>query len=88
MGGDSAGANLAATVALHARDDPSFRSSGKAITGQYLREPAVVHPLHVPDTYAAEIRSFVESCDTALLDRAKVFYYLGQLHGLCTDPHI
>ncbi|KAI0730944.1 Alpha/Beta hydrolase protein [Earliella scabrosa] len=86
VGGDSAGANLAATVALHARDDPSFRSSGKAITGQYLREPAVVHPLHVPDTHAAEIRSFVESCDTVLLDRAKVFRYLDAYAPSPTDP--
>ena len=49
VGGDSAGANLTAAIALKARDDPFFAQ--KPITGQYLREPAVVHPLAWPDKY-------------------------------------
>ena len=49
VGGDSAGANLTAAIALKARDDPFFAQ--KPITGQYLREPAVVHPLAWPEKY-------------------------------------
>ena len=47
VGGDSAGANLAAAIALKARDDPFF--VGRPITGQYLREPPVVHPKAWPE---------------------------------------
>ena len=49
VGGDSAGANLAAAVALQARDDRFF--AGRPLTGQYLREPLVVHPSAVPEKY-------------------------------------
>ena len=41
VGGDSAGGNLAAAVSIKARDDPDF--VGKAITGQFLREPVTIH---------------------------------------------
>ena len=54
IGGDSAGASLATAVALQARDDPFFAES--PITGQYLREPSVVHPLAQPDKYV--LRTF------------------------------
>ena len=49
VGGDSAGGNLAAAVVLQTRDDPFF--AGKPLTGQYLREPLVVHSLAVPDKW-------------------------------------
>ena len=49
VGGDSAGGNLTAAITLKARDDPFFAE--KPITGQYLREPAVVHPLAWPEKY-------------------------------------
>ena len=49
VGGDSAGGSLAAAVVLQARDDPFFSES--PITGQYLREPTVVHPLAHPEKY-------------------------------------
>ena len=49
VGGDSAGGNLAAAVVLKTRDDPFF--AGKPLTGQYLREPLVVHSLAVPDKW-------------------------------------
>ncbi|PIL34600.1 hypothetical protein GSI_03379 [Ganoderma sinense ZZ0214-1] len=66
VGGDSAGASLAAAVVLHARDDPFFSES--PITGQYLREPAVVHPLAHPDKYRSIMTSFEENADTVLLN--------------------
>ena len=47
VGGDSAGANIAAAVALRARDDSFF--VGRPLTGQYLREPPVVHPNAWPE---------------------------------------
>ena len=53
VGGDSSGANIAAAIALQARDDPFF--AGKPLTGQYLREPAVVHPLAWPEKYVQSI---------------------------------
>lgn len=47
VGGSSAGANLAAAVALRARDDPFFKD--KPLTGQVLEIPATIHPLGYPD---------------------------------------
>ena len=47
VGGDSAGGNIASAVALKARDDPFFES--RPLTGQYLREPATVHPTQWPE---------------------------------------
>lgn len=61
VGGDSAGANLAAAVALKARDDPSV-----PLTGQYLREAPVKHPLaSVPEQYKTNLRSYEENKDAA-----------------------
>ncbi|KAM5545527.1 hypothetical protein V8D89_000565 [Ganoderma adspersum] len=65
VGGDSAGGNLAAAVVLRARDDPFF--AGRPLTGQYLREPLVVHPLAVPDKFRSEWRSFEEIKDSITL---------------------
>ena len=47
VGGDSAGGNIASAIALKARDDPFFER--RPITGQYLREPATVHPMLWPE---------------------------------------
>ncbi|RPD55182.1 hypothetical protein L226DRAFT_575000 [Lentinus tigrinus ALCF2SS1-7] len=66
VGGDSAGGNMSAAIALKARDDPFF--SGRPLTGQYLREPATVHPDAVPDKYKDELRSFSEFTDTPVLN--------------------
>ena len=51
VGGDSAGGHLAASVALLARDDPFF--ADRPITGQFLREPMLVHPLAWPEKYVS-----------------------------------
>ena len=75
VGGDSAGANLAAAVALKARDDPFF--TGRQLTGQYLREPAVVHPLVVPEKYKVDHRSFEENKAVPGFNADTVLYYFG-----------
>ena len=75
VGGDSAGGNLSAAVALKARDDPFF--SATPLTGQYLREPAVVHPRAVPDKYKAEMRSFEENKDALFLSAESTLFFFG-----------
>ncbi|TFK87906.1 hypothetical protein K466DRAFT_599116 [Polyporus arcularius HHB13444] len=72
VGGDSAGGNLAAAVALRARDDSSFKHA--PLTGQYLREPVVIFPgaYALADKYSAEFHSFAESTDTPLLNSERV----------------
>ena len=70
VGGDSAGANLAAAIALEARDDPLFQQT--PLTGQYLREPSVVNPGAYPDELKSDFRSFEESTDTPLLNSERV----------------
>ena len=47
IGGMSAGANLATTVAHRARDDMFFH--GRPLTGQILQFPLVVHPNAYPE---------------------------------------
>ncbi|KAI0757825.1 alpha/beta-hydrolase [Daedaleopsis nitida] len=69
VGGDSAGGNIAAATALRARDDPFFATdSGRGLTGQYLREPVLLHPEAVPAAHRAELRSYVENADAPLVD--------------------
>ncbi|TFY80809.1 hypothetical protein EWM64_g3203 [Hericium alpestre] len=45
--GTSSGGNLAASMALHTRDDPFFQ--GRPLTGQILQIPAVVSPHNIPE---------------------------------------
>ncbi|KAI0689027.1 Alpha/Beta hydrolase protein, partial [Cerioporus squamosus] len=67
VGGESAGANMSAAIAIKARDDPFF--AGRPLTGQYLREPAVVYPGAHPEKYQADLRSWDVYTDTPLLSR-------------------
>ena len=78
MGGDSAGANIAAAVALQARDDPFFE--GRGLTGQYLRELLAVHPLAHPNKFEAELRSFEENKDAPLVNSENM------LNSFSTQP--
>ncbi|KAL1948272.1 hypothetical protein VTO73DRAFT_12347 [Trametes versicolor] len=57
--GDSAGANLCAVLTHEIRGDPVF--DGRQLTGQFLREPFVVHPEAYPEKYKADLRSNVEN---------------------------
>ncbi|KAI0793677.1 Alpha/Beta hydrolase protein [Fomes fomentarius] len=79
VGGDSAGANLAAAVALKARDDAFFAAN--PITGQYLREPAVIHQGGpIPDKYKSDLRSWEEHKDSPGLSKKGVLKYF-ELYG-------
>ncbi|RPD59222.1 alpha/beta-hydrolase [Lentinus tigrinus ALCF2SS1-7] len=73
VGGDSAGGNMSAAIALKARDDPFFAS--RPLTGQYLREPAVAFPGAHPEKYKAEILSFDKYTDTPLLNKELTLRY-------------
>ncbi|KAI0770540.1 Alpha/Beta hydrolase protein [Fomes fomentarius] len=86
IGGDSAGGNLTASVALKARDDPFFaRGAGNIITGQYLREPVLVHALAaIPDAYKPCWRSYEENKDAPLLTRDAMLLYFN-LYGAAPD---
>ncbi|KAI0750449.1 alpha/beta hydrolase fold-domain-containing protein [Fomes fomentarius] len=66
VGGDSAGGNISAAIALRARDDPFFSST--KITGRYLRESIVLHPLApAPAQWKAELRSFEKNKNAPIL---------------------
>ena len=82
VGGDSAGGNLAAVVALAARDDPFFATT--PVTGQYLREPATCHAEAYPEKYKAELRSFGESKDTLILTCDHMINYYSTSCHLCS----
>ncbi|KAI1793709.1 Alpha/Beta hydrolase protein [Ganoderma leucocontextum] len=84
VGGDSSGGNLAAAVSLQARDDPFF--AGKPITGQYLREPIVVHPFAVPEKFKSEWRSFEENKDAVTLPSAAIIRAMDGYGAPSTDP--
>ncbi|KAI0704743.1 Alpha/Beta hydrolase protein [Earliella scabrosa] len=86
VGGDSAGGNLSAAVALKARDDPFF--SATPLTGQYLREPAVVHPRAVPDKYKAEMRSFAENKDALFLSAESTLFFFDTYGAPPTDLRV
>ncbi|RDX52805.1 hypothetical protein OH76DRAFT_1454214 [Lentinus brumalis] len=75
VGGDSAGGNISAGIALKARDDPFF--AGRPLTGQYLLEPAVVHPDAYPEKFKASLRSFEEFSNTPFLSKESVLRFFG-----------
>lgn len=59
VGGDSAGGNLSAAVALQARDDPTV-----PLTGQYLRQPPTIYlGASPPEKYLPEWHSPEENKD-------------------------
>ncbi|TFK87903.1 alpha/beta-hydrolase [Polyporus arcularius HHB13444] len=75
VGGDSAGANMSAAITLKAREDPLFAAN--PLTGQYLREPAVVHPgAALPEQYKEQIRSFSEFTSTPILNTENMLRFI------------
>ncbi|KAI0776521.1 Alpha/Beta hydrolase protein [Trametes elegans] len=84
VGGDSSGANLTAVVAHAARDDPFFAGAGRALTGQLLREPLVVHPDAYPEHLKAEFKSFEENRDVFPLLTSEMIY--GTFERYKPDP--
>ncbi|KAI0708757.1 Alpha/Beta hydrolase protein [Cerioporus squamosus] len=75
IGGHSKGANLAASLAHVARDHPFFE--GRQLTGQLLREPAVVDSESdsVPDEYKADYKSMDENGNNPPLSRPVINYF-------------
>ncbi|TFK85553.1 alpha/beta-hydrolase, partial [Polyporus arcularius HHB13444] len=73
VGGDSAGANMAAAIAIKARDDPFF--AGRPLTGQYLREPTLAYPGAYPEKYKAAIRSFDIYTHMPLMNKKTLLHY-------------
>ncbi|OJT08214.1 AB hydrolase superfamily protein B1A11.02 [Trametes pubescens] len=85
VGGTSAGATLAASVALRARDDAFFAPGcGRAITGQLLQTPQVVHPEAEVERYASELRSMQEQADEPFLTARKIRAFA---RALCAPPN-
>ena len=82
VGGGSSGANLAATIALQAREDLFFGAHGRTITGQYLIEPVIWHPLAtVPEKYKPYMLAFEENKNVPFLDHELIYTYHRQYCG-------
>ncbi|KZT33489.1 hypothetical protein SISSUDRAFT_1027591 [Sistotremastrum suecicum HHB10207 ss-3] len=75
VAGASAGANLAAVVALRARDDPAV---SQTVTGQILQIPWIADSRAYPDKYKDDLRSMFDLSDRPMLTK----YYLEQLADL------
>ncbi|KAI0783544.1 Alpha/Beta hydrolase protein [Abortiporus biennis] len=77
IGGCSSGGNIAAALALRARDDPFFnKEGGKAITGQLLQVPAVIHPDVVPTKYKPQLLSYEQCKDAPVLPAKNMYTFL------------
>ncbi|KAI0367135.1 hypothetical protein BV20DRAFT_586126 [Pilatotrama ljubarskyi] len=86
LGGDSAGAHIATVCAHFARDDPALAQ--RKVTGQLLRQPAVVHPDVCPQEYQAEMRSMAENKDSPILSRDAMVNAYTVLQGPVDDPRV
>ncbi|RDX46321.1 hypothetical protein OH76DRAFT_1356169 [Lentinus brumalis] len=86
VGGHSKGANFAAMLAHVARDDPFFE--GRQLTGQLLREPAVVDSESdsVPDEYKADYKSMDENGNNPPITRAAIKNLRRMQGAPPTDP--
>ncbi|RPD53880.1 hypothetical protein L226DRAFT_548399 [Lentinus tigrinus ALCF2SS1-7] len=74
VAGDSAGGNMAAAIALQARDDTFFNAH--SLTGQYLRQATVCSPEAHPEKYRAELRSLSEYTNTPVLKTETVHNFI------------
>ncbi|KAJ7245220.1 Alpha/Beta hydrolase protein [Mycena rebaudengoi] len=72
VGGASAGANLAAVLALRARDDPLF--GPHKVTGQLLEIPALFYFKDYPDKYKSELLSIEQNKDAFGLTKGVLEY--------------
>ncbi|KAK7460934.1 hypothetical protein VKT23_008862 [Stygiomarasmius scandens] len=87
IGGSSAGGNLSAALALRARDDPFFK--GKALTGQALMVPLVIHPdaySELPEEYRSRLLSLEQNADAPSLGKESVMTAVGRYKGPPSDP--
>ncbi|KAK7690573.1 hypothetical protein QCA50_005671 [Cerrena zonata] len=84
VGGQSAGANLAAVLTHWARDDSFF--DGRKLTGQLLQIPAVLHPHMKPKQYGHLIRSLEQNKDAPILSTASCYALIDLYGGTPEDP--
>ncbi|TFY78747.1 hypothetical protein EWM64_g5269 [Hericium alpestre] len=83
VGGQSAGAQMAAALALRARDDPFFKDH--PLTGQILQIPTVVHPGAIPAKYEDQLLSMEQNKDAPILDARQHHAILTFLGVQATD---
>ncbi|KAI0783529.1 alpha/beta-hydrolase [Abortiporus biennis] len=89
VGGNSAGANFAATIALKARDDPFFKEEGCPITGQLLQVPNVVHPkADLPDKFKVVMNSLEENKDAPGLNSPDWIQMAENYHAPPNHPEV
>ncbi|KAI0741789.1 Alpha/Beta hydrolase protein [Daedaleopsis nitida] len=86
VGGDSVGANLVAAMALQAREDPFF--SNHPLTGQYLREPLVLHPDAVPVEYRSRMRSYEQNGNAPIINKKLLELYFTMYSANPEDPRL
>ncbi|KAK7682274.1 hypothetical protein QCA50_014477 [Cerrena zonata] len=82
IAGCSAGGNLAASLALRARDDPFFLKT--PLTGQLLQIPQVLHPEAWPEGY--DLYSREQNKDSAFVSRAEQLQFSKLYKGPTLDP--
>ncbi|KAA1470631.1 alpha/beta-hydrolase [Dentipellis sp. KUC8613] len=83
IAGQSSGAHYAAIIALRAREDPFFR--GRAISGQLLQIPHVIHAHAYPQRYKHELLSMEQNKDAPLFDRGRLEVCYDRLQVKKTD---
>ncbi|KAI0364166.1 hypothetical protein BV20DRAFT_974747 [Pilatotrama ljubarskyi] len=75
VGGESAGANMSASLAIIARDDQFFHD--RPLTGQLLQEPKVVHLDAYPEHLKAELRSTEENANAPIMSTENIRRLIG-----------
>jgi len=85
LGGCSAGATLAAGLAIRVRDDPFFRDTH--ITGQYLACPLLVHIDAYPN-FPNELLSMEQNKDAPGLNKQMTVWIFETIGGSATDPEL
>ncbi|KAG7088742.1 hypothetical protein E1B28_012710 [Marasmius oreades] len=84
IGGQSAGANLAAVLSWIARDNPFFKDT--PLTGQFLEVPTVIHPQAIPERYKSSLLSFEQNKDAPILPRELIDKFLEYYNPPPSDP--
>ncbi|KAG7095484.1 hypothetical protein E1B28_006223 [Marasmius oreades] len=84
VGGQSAGGNLAAVMAILARDDPVFKD--RPLTGQLLLIPVTIHPDAYPEKYKSSLLSMEQNKDAPILTAELMRKYWAWYAAPPTDP--
>ncbi|KAI0328847.1 hypothetical protein GY45DRAFT_1419728 [Cubamyces sp. BRFM 1775] len=84
VGGESAGANIAAVLAHVAQDDPFFE--GRRLTGQLLCEPSVCHPAAYPESLKSKFKSIQEFTAMPPLSKETIEKFYEWYNAPPSDP--